>query len=385
MKKIYLAFWLFVSPSLAFSQTLHAILVSDVEDRKLGGFSLGDEGRIMQVLKTAEWGTGLKLKTYYLNRTSFTAKAVRETLSQMRVGSRDVVFFYYSGLGYYPGQNDKFPTFKLKKNALQIFSNNNLALSLNEVGNILQNKGARLNVVMADCRDTDPGSLGIVAGPYIDEDVRQVFLKKLFLGSSGLVKIASAKEGQQVFALIYTRIFGSTFDNLLDSGFNGVRAATWPQFLKITESHPKSFGIDISNPASYKQTPVFDINEGTRSQRRNTTPYASYQHAMTAGHVSGALAVYGHEGGNYEELSDKISKAFRQNAKIELIRRNKYPASDARAKREVKEMSIEDYLAYFGKAAPLIKQLDTDLSSVKRTPNYEYITSLTIIETYDEL
>ena len=100
---------LFLSFSVK-SQTLHAIMVSDVEDPKLGGISLVDEKQILQILETAESGTGLKLQTYYLNRGSFTAKAVRETLKQMRVDSRDVVFFYYTGLGYYPGQNDKFPT-----------------------------------------------------------------------------------------------------------------------------------------------------------------------------------------------------------------------------------------------------------------------------------
>jgi len=106
---------------------------------------------------------------------------------------------------------------------------------------------------------------------------------------------------------------------------------------------------------------------------------------MTAGRVSGALFVYGREGENYEQLRDRISKAFSRNAKIELIRKNRYPASDPRSKKVVEQMSIEDYLQYFKTAAPLVKDLNADLSSVQRTPNYEYITSLTLIETYDEL
>ncbi|WP_373513510.1 hypothetical protein, partial [Persicitalea sp.] len=102
MKRFLPALFLLLFSLDTHSQTLHAIMVSDVEDPKLGGISLEDEENIMYILKTAESGTGLKLKEYPHNRASFTAKAVRETLNQMRIGAQDVVFFYYTGLGYYP-------------------------------------------------------------------------------------------------------------------------------------------------------------------------------------------------------------------------------------------------------------------------------------------
>jgi len=266
---------LFLSFSVK-SQTLHAIMVSDVEDPKLGGVSLRDEETILQILKSAESGTGLELKTYYHNRASFTAKAVRETLSQMRVGAKDVVFFYYTGLGFYPDANSQFPTFKLKESFMQRLPVGKPPPSLDEVGDILQQRGVRLNVVMADCRNTT-ASFSDYPGPIPDEDVRNVFWKKLFLGSCGLVKIASAKEGQKVWGdgrpsgSMYIFLFNKAFEELLESGFDGIRQATWPQFLKKTETHPKTLDMDFFSfdPNDYKQTPLFEIKACTASQRRN--------------------------------------------------------------------------------------------------------------------
>jgi len=384
---------LFLSFSVK-SQTLHAIMVSDVEDSKLGGISLVDEKQILQILKTAESGTGLKLQTYYLNRGSFTANAVRETLKQMRVGNRDVVFFYYSGLGYYPGQNDRLPTFKLKENALRplLFFLNNNPLSLDEVGDILQDKGARLNIVMADCRDTAEDLMTIDKGITFDEDMREVTLKKLFLGSCGLVKVASAERGKQVWAnqgqfgigSVYTENFNSTFRGLLEAQFYGVRQATLPQILKNTESNG-IYRNDNSSRLVDTQKAVYEIKACSASQRRRTTPYASYKYSLTVGDIQSKLDTYRKSGGDYEKLSDEISRAFNRNAKVNLVRKNKYPDSHPQAKKTEKEMSVADFLAQFKSASSQIQSVYPDFGSLKRTPNKEYLTDLTITEVFEEL
>lgn len=397
MKKLLLAFLLLGVVFDATSQTLHAIMVSDVEDAKLGGISLVDEKQILQILETAESGTGLKLKTYYLNRASFTAKDVRETLNQMRVGSRDVVFFYYTGLGYYPGQNDTFPTFKLKANALRplLFFLKDNELSLDEVGDMLQNKGARLNVVMADCRDTAEDLVTYERGINPDEDMREVTLKKLFLGSCGLVKVASAQKGKRVWAnqgqfgigSVFTDKFNSTFKSLLQAQFHGVRQATWPQVLASAESNEIYLRND--NPSRIRkldtQQAVYEIKACSASQRRQTTQYAAYKYSLTVGDIQSELDTYRESGGDYEKLSGEISRAFNRNAKINLVRKNKYPDSDPQAKKKEEEMSVADFLAQFKSASSQIQAVYPDFGSLKRTPNKEYLTELRIIEVFDEL
>jgi hypothetical protein len=394
LKKLLLALLLLGVAFDATSQTLHAIMVSDVEDPKLGGVSLSDEAAILHILETAEWGTGLKLKTYYHNRSSFTASAIRETLENLRVRSRDVVFFYYTGLGYYPDATSQFPAFKLKESALRpllVFFSRKPPLSLNEVGDILQQKGARLNVVMADCRDRGEDLMTYGGTTTVDEDIGHVFLKKLFLGSCGLVKVASAGQGKPVWAnqgkwgngSVYTGRFTSTIEDLLRAQFLGVRQATWPQVLKSSESiyiDPRKEGIPSS-----RQKAIYEIKSCTASQHRHTTRYASYRYSITAGGIEQKLNTLKASGGSDEKLTDEIRRAFRRNAKIELICKNKYPASDARAKRVTERMNIDQYFVHFKKNTDQIKYVGTLLNSVKRTPNKEYLTGLTFIETYDEL
>ncbi len=392
MKNLLLAFFIFAVSFEAFPQTLHAILVSDVEDPKLGGISLSDEATILEILKNAEGGTGLKLQTYYHNTSSFTAKAVRETLNQMRVGPKDVVFFYYTGLGYYPGPNDKFPTFKLKENALRIFSNNDLMLSLDEVGDILQSKGARLNIVMADCRDTVEDLMTIAATTNLDEDVSAIFLKKLFLGSCGLIKVASAGKGKEVWAnqgqfgigSVYTENFNSTFKGMLEAQFNGVRQATWPQILENAESNEIYPRKDDRSRRVDTQKAVYEIRACSASQRRRTTRYATYKYSLTVGDIGSKLDKYRKSGGDYEKLSDEISQAFYRDAKINLVQKNKYPESHPQAKKTEGEMSVADFLAQFKSASSQIQSVYPDFGSLQRTPNKEYLTSLSITEEFEE-
>jgi len=357
------------------SQTLHAILVSDVEDSRLGGTSLAGEGRIMQVLKAAEWGTELKLKTYYHNRATFTANAVRETLKDMQIGDKDVVFFYYTGLGYYAGKNKMFPTFQLKENGMQPLLSlvkKNVPLSVDEVGKVLQSKGARLNVVFADCPDTETDPL-LGSGLYTDEDVRKVFLKKLFLGSCGLVKIANAR-GVNGF----TNRFTLGFKQLLRQKFDAARIATWPQLL--------------SGPLGGSHL-VSEIKSCSASQRRVTTSYPSYRYSETAGAIGKKLVLLydisslkEKNNNDVDKLTKEISQAFRPDASIKLIRRNRYPASDPRSRSETEEMRIDAYLTHLKESTDqIITDIKVDMASVTRTPNYEYLTNLTITEEYFEL
>ena len=446
MKWIFLA--LLFMPLVVKSQTLHAILVSDVEDPKLGGVSLRDEGKILDILTTAEWGTGLKLKTYYHNRATFTVSAIRETLDNLPVQSQDVVFFYYTGLGHYPEKSDAFPTFKLKESLFQpvfVFFNQRLPLSLNEVGEILHEKGARLNIVMADCRDAALPPLYIdwqpEQGTSVEEDVKKVFLKKLFLGSCGLVKVASARSGQKVWAEVsgkpvgslYTEKFFRNFEKMLDppktdgnieplSRFAGIRQATWNQLAEFESVLPPEHRIFLKNspypdsdggmedsfeapifeqPGQYhryrsavRQKPIVETGTCTSAQRRLTTPYPSYRNSATANEIRDYLKAYLCPyppqqaylcNKNFAELYQKVYPAFHPSATIQLIRKNKYPANYPEAKRIAEQMSIKDFITHFKNPSATMKHVDVDVASLKRTPNKEYLTALTIIETYEEL
>uniref|UniRef100_UPI0035943283 hypothetical protein n=1 Tax=Persicitalea sp. TaxID=3100273 RepID=UPI0035943283 len=245
---------------------------------------------------------------------------------------------------------------------------------------------------MADCRDTAEDLETPQSGVVLDEDMGEVFLKKLFLGSCGLVKVASAGRGKRVWASsefgigsVFTENFNRYFKILPYAQFHGVRQATWPQILKNTESN----GIYSRNDNRLReldtQQAVYEIKACSASQRRQTTRYATYKYSRTVWDIQSMLDSYRISGGDYKKLSDEISRAFSRDAKINLVRKNKYPESHPQAKKIEAEMNVADFLAQFKSASSQIQSVKPDFGNFKRTPNKEYLTELTITLEFDEL
>lgn len=72
------------------AQTLHLIMVSDVEDKQFGRISLGDETSLMYIAETTQSYLNYQLRTVYLNRRNFTAAAVRKVLDTLRTQPNDL-------------------------------------------------------------------------------------------------------------------------------------------------------------------------------------------------------------------------------------------------------------------------------------------------------
>lgn len=390
MSRLYFTLLFLATVVSVSAQTLHAVLVSDVENQEFGMTSQVDEEKILTILKTASAYTGLKLKPTYLNRAQFTAPAVRKALAALPVQPKDIVFFYYTGPGTYASSTSKFPSFQLKENVLQQVTAR-LAprplLSLDEVGNILQKKGSRLNIVLADCRNS-ADSLEVLLGTSgPDEDLRRVYIKKLFLGSCGLVKVASAAKDQKVWARlgdgsVYTDAFVSLFDSELRGGFPAIRQANWPQFLAMKKS------VDVwveKSDIIRQQESVYEIIPGTTAQQRLTTRYPAYINSRSVGEVQTKINDYLSDKVDFLNLKNEIDRAFLKNAPIHVISRNKYPASDARSQRKEYQTTIGAYLEHVREKVSEIKEIEVDFTSLKRTPNYEYIAALTFIETWEEV
>lgn len=388
MSRLYFTLLFLATVVSVSAQTLHAVLISDVEDQQFGMTSQIDEEKILKLLQTASAYTGLKLKPTYLNRSQFTALAVRKALAALPVQPKDIVFFYYTGLGTYEGDS-KFPSFQLKENLLQQVRSRiapSPLLSLDEVGTLLQKKGSRLNIVMAECRNSADSLERLLRASGPDEDLRRVYLKKLFLGSCGLVKVASAAKDQKVWARpgegsVYTDALVSLFNSELGGGFPAIRRATWPQFLAMSESvyvaHEKS-GL------AEQQEPVYQLVRSTVAQQRLTTRYPTYGKSRSVGEVQRAIRDYLRDRGNFAEMKNELSKAFLKNATIRVISRNKYPASDARSQTKEYQTTIGAYLEHIRGKVGEIREIEADFTSIKRTPNYEYIAALTFIETWEE-
>jgi hypothetical protein len=191
------------------AQTLHLILVSDVEDKTFGPTSLQDEEHLIGIAQSTSSFLSYKLNSVFLNRAGFTGQAVRNQLSTLATQPNDIILFWYSGLGFYPSTSSSpFPTFRLKDAQQQ-------ALSLDEVGSILETKNVRLGMALADCRSGLPLDVPGNNGLFTTVDIRKLIVQKLFLTPCGVVKLASARKGE--IAVISAS--GSAFMSSLSEAF----------------------------------------------------------------------------------------------------------------------------------------------------------------------
>ncbi|MFN8349334.1 MAG: caspase family protein [Spirosomataceae bacterium] len=210
MKYLFLLFAV-VAPYLSEAQKLHLILVSDYENKDFGMISLRDEEVISAMFKKISSRLDYTFRLTYVNKNTkdgFTDSAVRNALSDTAIRSADLVIFYYSGFGSYSGpsalpalQLDNAGALRLEKYSL---------LPLDDVAGILQKKGIRLGMVMADCRNqlTDRYPTPIQRNTVVQDDRSTEILKKLFLSEScRILKIASAQKGKPVLAISRNSVF----------------------------------------------------------------------------------------------------------------------------------------------------------------------------------
>jgi hypothetical protein len=81
-------------------QTLHAILMADENDAKIGQSCRKDLKIMTENMEQISKGISYQLNTVQLVGLNFTAFALREAIQKLQVGPQDLIFFYYSGHGY---------------------------------------------------------------------------------------------------------------------------------------------------------------------------------------------------------------------------------------------------------------------------------------------
>ena len=130
----------------------------------------------------------------------FTKKNVENFLVGFSPGPNDVVIFMYSGHGYrFSNQTEKYPQLDMRYSEYQAMDDNS-TMNLKQVYDELIKKGARLNIVLGDCCNSDVGFSRSVGSSFmtsrasVDPDFEK--LKKLFLKSSGNIIAAGASPSE---------------------------------------------------------------------------------------------------------------------------------------------------------------------------------------------
>ncbi len=153
MKTTYIIFPLFLTIVFgrAYTQTakpnLHVFIAADLNDAKYGVQALGKINKVQQSFETISKSLdyNISYKTFYYD--DFNGKTINNFLKASKsVSSNDMLVFYYIGRGLYPNAVAKNPDME--------FRNKDYKLNVDEIKNILNSKGGRLALVIADCNET---------------------------------------------------------------------------------------------------------------------------------------------------------------------------------------------------------------------------------------
>jgi len=202
-----------------------------------------------------------------------TKENLLSTLAGINPTNKDIVFFYYSGHGTHaPNDNDLLPQICFKYSSI---AHQEHFLALRAVKEKLQGKGARLNILMADCCNNIvpgvmPRALQREGGATAVTDNAAANYKKLFLENTGTIIMTGCEKGQTSAGIdeiggVYSSAF---WDELASLGKGGIEA-TW---AALTQSTKKQTAYDTNN----EQIPYTDLsglnNAGTATPPIGTTP-----------------------------------------------------------------------------------------------------------------
>ena len=248
MSKKYLSFCLAICavfitslPTFVGAATLHAIIVADVADTKIGADQ--DVAAIQKLTDTIRRATCLGGQDIVIEAGRGKLQEINNVISGLSVSPDDVVFFYYSGHGANPGGGDRWPLMGVERGG-------NL-LKLSAVKDTLQNKKPRLLITMADaCNVFVPG----ITQRGRAERKEPGGFKKLFLDYKGSIIASSSVPGQYSYGDPQS---GGTFTRQFLSALNQVQASSSPDWESIKTGATKE--IPVNSPDQKVQTPQMKV------------------------------------------------------------------------------------------------------------------------------
>jgi len=240
---------------------IRLISVMDTDDRLLG---LGAQ----QALKTLQAqfqatskALNLPLVEYQFKGTDFKQNKVQTALENLKVGSDDILVFYYFGHGFrYSNHNSRFPICFVGDNGID--QPMEVGISLSRIYQTLEDKGARLNLIFAECCNNDIGVPApidqfISSRPMSVSAPQKDRYKSLFLGQTGSVLLASSDAGQASWA---TTTGGYFLDSFLDAlhyqvSENNPEEVSWENLLKDAQMRTQR----LAQAKNRVQEPIYSI------------------------------------------------------------------------------------------------------------------------------
>lgn len=179
---------------------IHLIVVANTLISDIGTSTLVDVNNIVGEVTGISDVLGVDMNKVLISDKQFTKKNVETFMASFNPGPNDVVIFMYSGHGYrFSNQTEKYPQLDMRYSEYQTIDDG-ATMNLKQVFDAIVKKGARLNLVLGDCCNSDIGFSRSVGSSFmnsrssVDPDVNK--LRQLFLKTDGDIIAAGASKGE---------------------------------------------------------------------------------------------------------------------------------------------------------------------------------------------
>lgn len=162
-------------------------IVANINDKDIGSSCKEDMKRFMDMFVNLKNFLGIQLDTLTIFGNKYNRKNTDAAINALKPGPNDIVVFYYTGHGYrIKNDKHKYPFIDLRQRIEQNYKTE--ALNMEDVFARIMKKGARMNLVMSDCCNSDvevvnakgskPGKQKGTGPVYYEDNIRQLFLNK---------------------------------------------------------------------------------------------------------------------------------------------------------------------------------------------------------------
>lgn len=226
--------------------TFHFLIVANTEIGDIGKSCDIDKRNYVSEFEGVAEALGITFKPYIIDGKNFTKSKVNEAISNLSVGTNDIVFFVYTGHGFrWSDQTDDYPMLDMRYNVYQKIAEEN-ALSLSDIYSKIKAKGGRLSVVFGDCCNSDVGINQRTSSTFLasrsNPNFKEEKLKKLFIQSSGSLIVTAASPGEvswsnDVNGGFFTSSFLSAFHE--EISYLSSDVADWDGLITKTKENAK--------------------------------------------------------------------------------------------------------------------------------------------------
>lgn len=147
--------------------TLHLVIVANTAIGDIGSGCAVDQRNLESEFSGIATALGISYKEYLVNGNNFTKDNVYNTLNTLTPGKNDIVVCIYRGHGFrWSNQTETWPQLDIRSSSYTRLSENT-TISLSDMYNKVIGKGARLNIVLADCCNNDIGLSQVTSNNFL--------------------------------------------------------------------------------------------------------------------------------------------------------------------------------------------------------------------------